>query len=68
LNAEGVVQITIIALRPQVMPGDGIDKLGGDTNLITDLPDASLRTYRTPSSRPPSGILTALFLYVKRIT
>ena len=50
------------------MPGDGIDKLGGDTNLITDLPDASLRTYRTPSSRPPSGILTALFLYVKRIT
>jgi hypothetical protein len=42
LNAEDVVQITIIALRPQVMPGDAIDKLGCDTNLITDLPDASL--------------------------
>jgi hypothetical protein len=32
LNAENVVQITIIALRPEVMPSDGINKLGGDTN------------------------------------
>src|SRR4029453_11678075 len=40
---EDVVQITIIALRPQVMPGDGINKLGSDTDLITDLPDTSLQ-------------------------
>ena len=43
LNAEDVAQITIIALRPQVMPGDRIDKLGCDPDLITDLPDASLQ-------------------------
>src|SRR4029453_12341085 len=40
---EDVVQITIIALRPQGMPGDGINKLGSDTDLITDLPDTSLQ-------------------------
>jgi hypothetical protein len=43
LNAEDVVQIAIIALRPQVMPGDSINKLGCDTDLITDLPDASVQ-------------------------
>src|SRR4029450_10107973 len=46
------------------MPGDGINKLGSDTDLITDLPGTSLQDISHAQLAAYVRDLTARFLYV----